>query len=334
MKTNILITRHDKIGDFVVALPMFQCLKAARPELRLVALVAKVNLSLARKLTYIDEVIEYDPDNLGATLAAIKKANCAVSISAFIDSQLGFLLWRAGIPKRIGPATKIAQIWFNCRIKQRRSQVKKTEYQYNLDLITAFDETFKPELSFPLFTFDKNCCDASIEQFRVEQGLDKNIPLIAFHPGSGGSTDGNLTLSDYIRLAKAVIQQGGYQVVFTFGPDDKELLAETTAQLNGSAILYESQGSVYEFALLLSGFSLFVSTSTGTMHLAAGVNIPTLSFFGENKVASPARWSSVNQPGYQNNFTLSAGYSEEQYIDIETKLLSLIKQETEASEVV
>lgn len=324
MKTNILITRHDKIGDFVVALPMFQCLKAARPELHLVALVAKVNLSLARELSYIDEVIEYDPENIGATLAAIKKAKCTVSISAFIDTQLGILLWRAGIPKRIGPATKLAQIWFNCRIKQRRSQVKKTEFQYNLDLLKAFDDDIDTELSFPLFPFNQACCDAAVEQFRAKHNLDKTTPMIAFHPGSGGSTDGNLTVEDYIRLAQAVIQQGNCHVVFTFGPDDQELLAVISMQLGDSAIMYKSQGSVYDFALLLSGFTLFVSTSTGPMHLAAGVNIPTLSFFGDIKVASPARWSSVNQPDYQNNFTLSGGYSEEEYAEIETKLLSLI----------
>ena len=331
MKTNILITRHDKIGDFVVALPMFQCLKAARPELHLVALVAKINLSLARELPYIDEVIEYNPDDMGATLAAVKKAQCAVSISAFIDSQLGFLLWRAGIPKRIGPATKLAQIWFNGRVKQRRSQVKKTEFQYNLDLLNALDDEIHTELSFPLFPFNQASCDAAVEQFRANHNIDKTTPLIAFHPGSGGSTDGNLTVADYIRLAQVVIQQGDSQVVFTFGPDDKALLQEIEMKLGDSAIMYESQGSVYDFALLLSGFSLFVSTSTGPMHLAAGVNIPTLSFFGVNKVASPARWASVNQRDYQNNFTLPEDYSEEAYVEIENKLLSLIAMQPEVS---
>lgn len=329
MTTNILITRHDKIGDFVVALPMFKCLKAARPEYRLVALVAKVNLSLARKLTYIDEVIEYDSENLGATLAAIKKAKCTVSISAFIDNQLGFLLWRAGIPKRIAPKTKLAQVWFNCGIKQRRSQVKKTEFQYNLDLLKVLDEEIDTEFSFPLFTFHKAYCDTAVEKFRADHNVDKTTPLVAFHPGSGGSSDGNLTLSDYIRLAKAVIQQGNCQVVFTFGPDDKELLAEVSAHLGDSSIIYVSQESIYDFALLLSGFTLFVSTSTGPMHLAAGVNIRTLSFFGEEKVSSPARWSSVNQRNYQNNFTLPNEYTEKQYAEIESKLLSLVESRDE-----
>ena len=148
---------------------------------------------------------------------------------------------------------------------------------------------------------------------------------MAFHPGSGGSTDGNLTLNDYIKLAKAVIQQDRSQVVFTFGPDDRDLVADVSSQLGDQAIMYTSQGSVYDFALLLSGFSLFVSTSTGPMHLAAGSNIRTVSFFGDIKVASPARWASVNQQDFQHNYTLSSGYSEALYSEIETELLELIE---------
>lgn len=325
MATSVLITRHDKIGDFVVALPMFQCLKAARPDLKLVALVAKVNVSLARELDYIDEVIEYDPNDMSATLRAIKKANCSVSISAYIDNQLGFLLWRAGIPKRIAPATKVAQIWFNCRIKQRRSRVEKTEYQYNLDLLKALDERIdNPQISFPLFNLDPRKCDAAVRAFCNKNDLDMELPIIGLHPGSGGSTDGNLTLEHYVRLAKALIERGGCQVVFTFGPDDRELVSEVEERLGEQVVIYQSVGSIYDFALLLSGFSIFVSTSTGTMHLAAGMNIRTLSFFGEVRVASPARWASVNQSEYQNNLSLSEGYPQKKYDDIEARLLDLV----------
>ena len=138
-------------------------------------------------------------------------------------------------------------------------------------------------------------------------------PIVAFHPGSGGSTDGNLTLQDYIRLAQTVIKQNKYRVVFTFGPDDESLIAEAEAALGDQAILHRSQGSVYDFALLLSNFSLFVSTSTGPMHLAAGSNLKTISFFGDVKVASPERWASVNQPENQHNFTVPQDYSDELY---------------------
>ena len=58
---NILITRHDKIGDFITALPMCKVLKE-QTEHKVVMLVSKVNASLARELDFIDDVIEYSDD--------------------------------------------------------------------------------------------------------------------------------------------------------------------------------------------------------------------------------------------------------------------------------
>ena len=323
--SNILITRHDKIGDFVVSLPMFKCLKQARPEDKLIALVSGINLSLAEHLDYIDGVIEYRPNDLSYTLKEIKAAKIDTSISAFIDDKLGLLLWRAGIPQRIGPATKLAQIWFNRRVKQRRSEVKKTEAEYNLDLLQAFDPSVGLDYPRPLFDFDPQMANLAFRQFCDRQKLDSNLPVVIFHPGSGGSTDGNLKLDDYIQLALLAEKHAHCQVVFSFGPDDSALYPLVEAAVPSTVRLYQSAESIYAFSLILSGCKLFVSTSTGPMHLAAGSNITTLSFFGENKVSSPSRWASVNDPSLQHNFQLSEGYSESAYAEIESQFLGIIE---------
>ncbi|MEA3288889.1 MAG: lipopolysaccharide heptosyltransferase family protein, partial [Campylobacterota bacterium] len=58
----ILITRHDKIGDFVTMLPVCKVLKEQR-KANIVMLVSKVNVQLAQKLEFVDEVIEYSDDS-------------------------------------------------------------------------------------------------------------------------------------------------------------------------------------------------------------------------------------------------------------------------------
>ncbi len=131
---NILITRHDKIGDFITSLPLYYVVKKANPDATIYALVSKVNLELAKQIDFIDNVILYDTDHFWQTLKVIKAANINVSISAFIDTQLGWLLFLSRVKIRIAPATKLAQLFFNKTLKQRRSLVEKTEIEYNLDL--------------------------------------------------------------------------------------------------------------------------------------------------------------------------------------------------------
>ena len=149
---NILITRHDKIGDFITMLPVCKVLKEQTNH-KIVMLVAKINVALAKELDFIDDVIEYTHDSK-ILIKTIKSYHFNVSISGYIDTTLGKVLFKSKIPKRIAPATKIAQIFFNKRVKQRRSEVKMREFEYNLQLLKAFDQNLILEFKKPLLAMD------------------------------------------------------------------------------------------------------------------------------------------------------------------------------------
>lgn len=324
MANNILITRHDKIGDFVVSLPMFKVLKTQRPELTLYALVAKINADLARSIDFIDHVIVYDKNNLDRTLEEIKAADIDTSISAFINSSLAWLLFRAGINTRIAPATKLAQLLFNRRVTQRRSRVEKTEFAYNLDLLKAFDDTLTLDYAQPVLRFDSVTDNEVFQHFKTQHNITDTQKIIAFHPGSGGSSEGNLTIEDYLRLAQKA-EDHGYTVVFTFGPDDQRLKQAVEKRQNVNAILFDSSGSLTDFCRLIQHFSLFVSTSTGPMHLAAATNTKTLSFFGQNLVSTPARWASISAAEQQHNIIVPESYGEECFLQVQQTFEQIVK---------
>ncbi|WP_419671663.1 glycosyltransferase family 9 protein [Aliarcobacter butzleri] len=96
---NLLITRHDKIGDFVVTLPLFKAIKEQYPNTKLTALVSKVNFDFAKNIDFIDDVILFDKNNLSKTLKEIKEKKFDASVSAYIDITLGKLLFKSGIKK-------------------------------------------------------------------------------------------------------------------------------------------------------------------------------------------------------------------------------------------
>ena len=303
---NLLITRHDKIGDFIVTLPLFKAIKEQYPDVKLSALVSKINYDFAKNMPFIDDVLLYDKNDLKNTLKSIKNKNFDASISAYIDTALGKLLFQSGIKARVAPATKIAQIFFNKRVKQRRSRVEKTEWQYNLDLAKAIFPNIKLSFSRPLLNLD------------VERKK-----RVVFHPGFGGSSDGNLSLSDYLALAKS-IENSGYEIVFSFGPDDGESKKYIEENINFKATIYDSKGTLWDFASYIASSCLFVSTSTGPMHLAGMTNTQTLSFFGDSLFASSKRWATISDEKYQNNFILSSNYEKKQLKDIKLKLKEIL----------
>ena len=305
---NLLITRHDKIGDFCVTLPLFKAIKEQYSNTKVTALVSKVNFEFAKNIEFIDDVILYDKNDLEKTLQTIKDKKFDASISCFIDTALGKILFKSRIKKRVAPATKIAQIFFNIRVTQRRSRVEKTEWQYNLDLAKKLFPDIKLDFTRPLLKFE-----------------EKKEKRVIFHPGFGGSSDGNLSLDDYLNLARS-ISNSSYEIVFSFGPDDADSKEYIEKNLDFKATIFDSRISLYEFTRYLACSFLFVNTSTGPMHLAGASNTKTLSFFGNSLFASSKRWATISSSENQNNFMLSADYSKEEYLKIEKKLMEIISE--------
>ena len=301
---NILITRHDKIGDFITALPICKVLKEQTNH-KIVMLVSKVNVPLANKINFIDAVIEYTDDSV-QLISNINKYKIDVSISAFINNHLGVCLFLAKVKTRISPATKIAQIFFNNTLKQRRSKVEKTEWQYNLDLLKKLDNNLELDFKRPLLNFDI---------------VRENF--IIFHCGFGGSSDGNLTLDDYLKLAKKANQYTN--IIFSFGPDDDKSKEYIKSNIDFDAIIKDDFKSIWELTKYIAKSKVFISTSTGPMHLAGLSNTTTVSFFGTSDFASPKRWSTISDIKYQHNFVLEENYSKDKYSQIESKLLDIIK---------
>ncbi len=307
---NILVTRHDKIGDFMTTLPMLKILKKYTKH-KVTVLVSKINFDLAKSLPYVDDVILYT-ENTTELLGEIHARKIDVSISCFIDTHLAWVLFLARIPERYGPATKLAQIFLNKRVKQRRSEVKMTEWEYNVDLLKAFIPDIKIHIDRPLLEFKK------------EKTEDKKI--IAFHAGYGGSSDGNLTLDDYLNLARSISDKQNLKIVFTFGPDDGDSKDYIEENLDFKADIIDSKMSLIEFCEMISTFDLFVSTSTGPMHLAGGLNIKTMSFFGDSLFASSKRWATISDKKKQNNFEVPNDYGRDYYKNVENKLKELINE--------
>ena len=305
---NILITRHDKIGDFVTSLPLCYVVKKSNPDATIFALVSEVNIEIAKKIDFIDEVILYDRRNFWHMLKSIKAANITISISAFIDTRLGLLLFLSGIKSRIAPATKLAQIFFNKTLQQRRSLVEKTEIEYNLDLAKLLNSEIDLAYQAPLLKLDNK------QEFRLDNHLQVK-KLILFHPGYGGSSEGNLTLDDYLTLSNTVRKLVNTQIIWVFGPDDLNAKEKVEGLIPDSDIIYQPT-TLLDYCYLIRDSELLISTSTGPMHLAGALNIKTVSFFGSNLFASPKRWAAVNETGKQLNIQVDENYSQDLFKNI------------------
>ena len=299
---NILVVRTDKLGDFITALPTMYVLKHYNPQNRIIALVAPLNRALAEACDFIDEVIVDDGESsLFALSRKLRAVKIDASVTLFSNTRVALAQFLAGIKERYAPATKIAQIFYNHRIKQRRSEVKMAEYEYNLALARELFSDIDLSYPKPLLKFHDS--QMIYKTFCKEHDISRDV--VAFHVGFGGSSDANWTLDEYEVLIRDMLTQDKYAVVLTFGPDEEALSKEMQQRLAGEKVtFYLSNEGIVHFAKLIANFKLFVSTSTGTYHLASLVGTPTMTFFGDSKFASAARWKSIGEEKLQKHYML------------------------------
>jgi ADP-heptose:LPS heptosyltransferase len=331
----ILVVRNDKIGDFMLAWPSFAMLKKSLPSAYITALVPNYTVALAQLCPWIDEVIvdttkKASKQQQKALVTVIKDNEFDAAICLFSDSYNAKLIWQAKIPYRLAPATKLAQVLYNKRVKQRRSRSEKPEFEYNLDLIRYFlNDIGCPvvEPQAPYLVFAPESLLEQKETLAATLNLDKTAPWCFVHAGSGGSAN-NLSLEQYATLISGLAAKQNYEFVLTAGPGEEQKARELKALLpnNVRAVVYDKNSGLQDFTCSIACADLFVAGSTGPLHIAATLDIPTIGFFPSKRSATPLRWKTINSEGRHIAFCPNSGKEQEtdmSTIDLERVLVDV-----------
>ncbi|MFM9270356.1 glycosyltransferase family 9 protein [Halomonas elongata] len=330
----LLVVRNDKLGDFMLAWPALACLKASEPTPHVSVLVPGYTAPVARLCPWVDEVIIDPGDEAGRDarrnlLDRVRAANFDALLTLFSTPRIGWLGWRAGIPLRLAPATKWAQLFYNHRITQRRSRSAKPEYVYNMELAEALLDALglsRPERPAPPYwPLSAHEQDAQRRRVAEELAIDPERPWVFLHAGSGGSAV-NLTADAYARLAQGVasrLKEGVSPVwILTAGPGEEANADALLRTLEGMALdahRLPARDGLGDFALSLAAADLFIAGSTGPLHIAGCLDRATAGFYPARRSATPLRWQTCNETSRRLAFRPpeGAGETDMHAIDLE-----------------
>ena len=309
----ILVVRNDKLGDLMLAFPSFALLKENCPEAEVSALVPPYTAEMAEACRWIDHLL-IDPEprigwrSMPALRRLMARRRFDAVIALYSTSRVGCAAYLSRIPYRLAPATKAAQVFYNHRLAQRRSRSEKPESVYNQDLIRYFLQN----LGFPVTVTPKppflRFNDGEIAQlkrrFCASHRLDPNQPIIFIHPGSGGSAR-NLSTEQFAALARSLQSRRGHTLVITSGPGEASRAEAVAEQLGDtvSHVCYRSTKGLRSFAEHIQFADLFISGSTGPLHIAGALDVPTAAFYPRRRSATALRWQTLNSPARRLSFS-------------------------------
>lgn len=307
----ILVVRNDKLGDFVLTYPAFVLLRNSLPSTEIHALVQGYTAPIAKLCFGIDHlIIDNAKPGLNALLVLtrlIRQQNFDAVITLYSTTRIAIATSLARIPYRLAPATKLAQIFYTKRVPQRRSRSEKPEYIYNRDLI----ETFLADMHLPMgsngsppfLAFDNDTLANIRTLFYNRFSIPHDHLLVFIHPGSGGSAN-NLTPQQYAELALQLESRLPLTIVISTGPGEVEtarLLASLLSEV--PHIVYISEEGLEKFSQHLAIADLFISGSTGPLHIAGALDRPTVGFYTRRRSATALRWQTLNMPDRRLSFS-------------------------------
>lgn len=311
----------------MLAYPSFALLKENLPDVRLYALVSPYAKPMAEVCPWIDQIL-IDPASTGKWPSAFPLANLFreerfdAIITLYSTTRVGLAAALAKIPNRLAPSTKFAQVFYNERLAQRRSRSEKPEYLYNQDLVRYFleiqDIPIKNEPAPPYLRFDEHRVYQLRSTFCQSHGIEPECRLIFIHPGSGGSAR-NLSIDQFALLASKLNSKNGHHIVVSAGPDELEQTEAVCALLDDTPhSVYHSTKGLRTFAEQIRFADLFVSGSTGPLHIAGAMDIPTAAFYPRRRSSTALRWQTLNSPAHRLSFSPEADEESEdmQSIDV------------------
>jgi ADP-heptose:LPS heptosyltransferase len=266
-----------------------------------------------------------------ALVQHIKDQQFDSAIAVFSNGRNARLLWQANIPNRFAPATKWAQILYNHRLRQRRSQSAQPEWRYNVDLIrfALKQQGYKlPENEFdavfngPYLKFEPQVLEHIRQHLATNLGINANHRWLIVHPGTGGSAR-NLIVAQYAQFLHSFVQPidqssidlmghnyKSFDILVTAGPNETELaqtLVQALLSRGLSATVLTSNDGLKAFAQVIANGALFLASSTGPLHMAGALDMPTIGIYSARLSATALRWQPINQPSHHYAISVPSG---------------------------
>ncbi|ROL58472.1 lipopolysaccharide heptosyltransferase family protein [Bacteroidetes/Chlorobi group bacterium Naka2016] len=283
---SVAVVRTDRIGDIILTLPMCVGIKELLPNVKLTLIARRYVEPVLFKCQVVDNVVFIDDyENNFKTIFT----NISPQVAFFPRPRFNevYYAFKSNIPVRIGSAYRWYSFLFTHKIKEHRKIAKFNEARYNLRMVEKF---FRRNLDLKYVKINvKPEAETKILEMLEILNIEKNN-FVILHPGSGGSTI-TWPLFRFTELAQILIQTGN-KVIIT-GSSQEIPLATEIQKMVPEVVNLTGRLDLYEMIALISLARGLVANSTGILHIASVLEIPTVGLFPNTPHLSAKRWGPI-----------------------------------------
>ena len=284
----IVIRATNWVGDAIMALPALHAVRRRFPEATIAIIARSYVADIYRGQEICDELIAYDPKGAHAGLSGrerlakdlrAQKFDVALLLQNAFDAA--WLVWRAGIPERIGYARDGRSLLLTKRVRvPKRGEIQAHEQFYYLELLrrAGWIDALPDEHPVQLKVAEglRHRAEETLAAARAR----RNVPRIAVGAGASYGSAKCWPPERFAAFVNRYRRHTDSDVILFGTPAEEQVADAIAAGITGPVIHLVGKTKIADLPALLSRCHLFVGNDSGTMHVAAAVGLPVVAIFG------------------------------------------------------
>lgn len=287
----IVISRPDRVGDAIIASACFSAIQDRFPGRPIYYLARPVMAPLFEGHPLLAGFLprtESAPD----LIQQLKEIRASIFVHLHPDPLCYRAAAAAGVETRIGYGHWLGWTLTHSQPDDRSAGLQH-ESDYNFELLGVLGVEnpgdARPSVHLPPSARD------SLRQILAVAGLETGEPYAVINPTAHSATL-RWQPERFAALAQRLHEAFGWRVVLTCGGDSDPSVERMRESLTDASYIIDLSGrtNLAETGWLLQGARLLVGRDTGTSHLAAAVDCPSVTIFGRlESTYGPTRWRAL-----------------------------------------
>ncbi len=301
---NILLIRLDHLGDVLGVSGAPELLKKKFPKARVTFLTSSLGSSVMQNNPYVDEMIVYDPPWFSRKKGNPEKKEIRfldlpglvrgkgfdLALSLRGDLRENFLLWKAGVSRRIGFGITGGGFFLTDEILYRFGV---HESEHTADILRALGIHEGPGERAIYFSEQE---ERMFAEKMLSWGISSAERWVGFQLGAG--VEAKNWPEENIRLFfKKFVQNFPREKILLVGSDrdvSGRLMKFIEAEgLGANFLSLVGKTSARELFYVLKRLRAFIGPDSGPAHAAAGMGVPTLFLYSGTNVFE--EWRSLSE---------------------------------------
>lgn len=286
----ILLIRIDRLGDVLLTTPIIETIRHHYPQAHIAFMTTPFTQAVVQGNPYLNEVIVYDRrkthKSVFKTLRfafTLRKKRFDAAIVFNPNNRANWLIFLAGIPKRIGYSRKTPYLLTDC-LKDEKDKEEKSEAFYNEDFLPFIG--IAPPQSRNIFCAVSEKDEKKIACFLKIHEIHKKF--VVFNV-SASCPSKIWPAENFSLLANLIYEKLNLDIVLI----GRQIDCERVKELAGIPLTMAAESfNLNELTALFKKAFLHITNDTGPVHLASFVNTPAIVIFGRTLIGlGPKRWA-------------------------------------------